>query len=194
MLAYRYGTVSEEPSLNTKRHEHTATRLNDGRVFISGGSSGGYIRKSTEMFEPAWAEVGPMKAPRYGHQATLIDGNQVLVGNVTGPTAEIYEPDSRKFVDTENAMVQWRISHTATALQDGTVLLAGGYDHQWLPSKTAERYIPGQGFTTLSPMSFQRAEHTATLMDDGRRVLIAGGWKGLAKTEIYDPDTLNNSA
>jgi hypothetical protein len=79
--------------------------------------------------------------------------------------------------------------HTATALPDGTVLVAGGYDG----SATAEVYLPRSGkWRMVGNMSTSRVDFTATLLQDGT-VLAAGGWTGsgsLKTAEIYDPATL----
>lgn len=80
-----------------------------------------------------------------------------------------------------------RAYHAATLLQDGRVLITGGY------GKTAEIYNPKTGkFTRAHDMTTMRFRHTATLLKDGR-VLIAGGndrlFHDTASAEIYDPRT-----
>ena len=97
-------------------------------------------------------------------------------------------------------MTQPRALHTATLLQDGKVLLAGGGAMDALG--TAELYDPATGtFTETGSLTTGRGMHTATLLTDGR-VLIVGGIGGefdvsgssdsskpLPTAELYDPAT-----
>ena len=85
-----------------------------------------------------------------------------------------------------------RAAHTATALPDGRVLVAGGFVEKG-SAKGAEVYDSRAGrFSSLPPMITTRHSHTATLLHDGR-VLIVGGYGDgtatLATAEIFDPAT-----
>jgi hypothetical protein len=95
---------------------------------------------------------------------------------------------------------------TATLLQNGKVLIAGGSPESSVDSSavtdSAELYDPTTGkFTPTGSMVTGRMSATATLLSDGR-VLIAGGWGCLTKAcnpegeegylksaELYDPGT-----
>ena len=159
--------------------------------------------------------LATMNQTRAGHTATLLPNGKVLVaGGLTHPItgADIYLNSSELFdpaaggniLSTTIPQGTWSTTtaqmasnlayHTATLLQDGTVLVCGG---TFGPGtlNTAEIYNPGIAGTASSgtwtpvtaPMAAYRAHHTATLLRDGR-VLI---WGGCAQTdptaEIYDP-------
>jgi hypothetical protein len=86
-----------------------------------------------------------------------------------------------------------RAAHTATALRDGTILIAGGFGDHGGAEPTAERFDPAtERFRATGSMSVGRYAHTATRLRDGR-VLVAGGYdadgRRLATAEIYDPAT-----
>jgi len=86
-----------------------------------------------------------------------------------------------------------RTSHSATLLQDGRVLVAGGGDLDGTALATAEVYDPAtRTWSATGSMEAGRMSHTATLLDDGR-VLVAGGvdadYRHVASAELYDPVT-----
>ncbi|MFN0058051.1 MAG: Kelch repeat-containing protein [Planctomycetota bacterium] len=90
------------------------------------------------------------------------------------------------------AMSANRAAHTATALRDGRVLIAGGFTEK-SSAKGAEFYEPEAGrFSFLPAMITTRHSHTATLLPDGK-VLITGGYgeatTTLATAEVFDPAT-----
>jgi hypothetical protein len=139
--------------------------------------------------------TGSMTTPRSGHTATLLNTGEALVAGgiasykvvgmppnlscvpVATNHADLFDPGTGTFTAT-GAMMTPRFSHTATALKDGTVLVAGG-------SPTAEIFNPATAaFTATGNMLSVRQNHTATLLPSGK-VLLAGG--GGATAELFDP-------
>ena len=134
------GTFSKTGSMKTGRYVHTATLLQDGRVLITGGRSPeSSVYASAEVYDPAtgrFSSTGTMDDGRQQHTATLLQDGRVLV---TGgywsdgqkwrvlSSTEIYDPATGTFAPT-GSMGTPRDDHTATLLDDGRVLIAGGED------------------------------------------------------------------
>lgn len=87
-------------------------------------------------------------------------------------------------------MTDFRNGHAASALEDGRVLVTGGFNGTQNLS-SAELYDPmAFGWVATVPMLEVRYTHTSTALNNGQ-VLITGGWDGAAtnhaSTELFDP-------
>ena len=205
------GTFSPAGSMTMSRTVHTATRLVDGRVLIVGGNRvGDQTTAGAELFDPktgTFSPTGSLTTARSFHTATLLaDGRVLIAGGDPDPwtfvratltSAEIYDPTSGTFSPT-GSMASARAAHTATLLPDGRVLITGGFDAATGPSigfATAEVYDPKTGtFSTTRSMTDARVYHTASLLADGRVLVLGGGGNYtdrtfLASAEVYDPKT-----
>jgi hypothetical protein len=112
-------------------------------------------------------------------------------GSGTAGTGTVTYNAAGTFTATGSMLVE-RYRHTATLLQSGSVLLAGGQNSTSV-SDTAEIYDPTTSSfsATAGKMSVPRDGHTATLLPSGK-VLIAGGINGdviSGTAELYDPST-----
>lgn len=122
-------------NMTIKRHKHAAVLLKDGRVLVAGGSDerdsrGAYT--SLEIFDPRSGEfkaAGQMRRARYklnGAIALLPNGTVLIAGGSDG--AEVFDPATGVTTETKGAFGSHRLFATATVLDDGRVLIVGGYD------------------------------------------------------------------
>jgi hypothetical protein len=87
-----------------------------------------------------------------------------------------------------------RYNHTATLLNDGRVLILGGYGLNNERLNSAEIFDPAVNTwrTVTATSAWPRVFHTATLLDDGRVLVIGGGLAfggTVDSAEIFDPAT-----
>jgi Bacterial Ig-like domain (group 3)/YDG domain/Galactose oxidase, central domain len=174
--------VQELGPLAVPRTAHAAIALADGRVLITGGrDAAGTILSAVEVFDPSQqtsTAIAPLAQARANHTATLLGDGRVLIAGGTGArgaltSAEIFDPSlpSPSFRLLPIQMSAARSGHTATLLNNGKVLIAGGDD-----AGSAETFDPvTETFSSqLLTMKAPRIGHTATLLPDDR-VLLAGG-------------------
>ena len=146
-----------------------------------------------------WTTTGSLNMARFGHTATLLQNGQVLVvgGNANGNTqtltlasAELYNPATGHWTVT-GSMATPRLGHTATLLQNGQVLVAGGFNFgTGNVASSAELYDPDTGtWSVTGSMTQARDNHAAILLQNGL-VLAAGGTRSsgvTATAELYNP-------
>jgi WD40 repeat protein len=183
------------------RSGHTATLLPDGKVLIVGGMRRNQdFYKSAELYDPATGKfqmTGEMSIGRVSHLALLLHSGKVLIaggwiGHGCTDSAELYDPANGKFTVLASKMATRRGDARATLLANGDVLITGGADHD-SPGGVASTEIFRAGTMTFQPaasMHFARVSHTATLLRDGRVLIVGGrGEKVDPVAEIYDPKT-----
>lgn len=139
---------------NTIGYESQATLLLDGKVLATGGNNDpgpAAIAETYDLATGLFASTGSMTEARANHTETLLsDGTALVTGGSSWTpyvqnfgmaytcciaTAELYDPSSSRFTAT-SSMVEGRAGHTATVLNNGEVLIAGGGD------ASAEIYAP----------------------------------------------------
>jgi hypothetical protein len=150
--------------------------------------------------------TGSMGTARRAHNANrLVDGRVLVAGgwNTNNATplssAEIFDQTANSGIGAyvaTGSMSSARTSHTASTLDDGRVLIVGGWDNNG-NLNSAEIFDPAQnanvgGFSATGSMSTVRSHHSAELLLDGT-VLISGGYGGagfpIASAEIFDPNS-----
>jgi hypothetical protein len=219
------GSFQPAGHMTVPREAHVAVLLLNGQVLIAGGGRGGmpggYISyQNGELFDPNTgsfnAIASPMHSDRVGPAAVLLqDGRALIVGGKSGKvltagrfggtrniasfaplnTAEYYDPESHSFIKAPDMSVPHYLG-TATLLNDGSVLVVGGWRQQGLVvigMREADLYDRNLGaFDKTSPTRVPRLEETSTLLGDGK-VLVAGGIDGMGNitgsVEFYVPET-----
>ena len=198
---------------------HTATRLANGEVLITGGEDVNKTPKSSAaLFIPGtetdtFVAVAAMAAPRRYHAAvSLADGRALIVGGEGGAgggaaatlaSGEYFDPVSRTFSTTAPSLNIPRKLHQMIGLRECNpaaaehFLVVGGYGADQVPVAEAEYYAPvtptvGVFSRTTGGMAKGRVRHALSCLPDGR-VLVTGGidpaGRILDTAEIYDPAT-----
>jgi hypothetical protein len=203
-------------SLLQGRFNHTATLLEDGRVFVAGGQSqdGSTPAGTWELWDPrtgAIADHGTLAKDRYDHAAVrLLDGRVLLVGgwrtervggrDVLGGTrsCELFDPSTGR--STETGALHGDASEVTTAalLLDGTGRVLVTNELPSAPGAAgaelgAELYDPAAGtWTQVEARGHSRAEHGMVALDGGK-VVVFGGFDEqttpLRSSEVFDPAT-----
>ena len=198
------------------RTEHSATLLQDGRVMVTGGMNEDLkIIGTTEIFDPEtgeWSEHESMRTVRRGHYTlSLPDGKVAVVGGI-GQTlgglgilanisavgallsTEIYDPRTDSW-SRSGDMLEGHSGGLAIVLDDGRVLIAGGYN-QAEGLASSEVFDPNTDeWSRTASMVRKTFANTAIVLADGT-VLFTGGF-GMSRTkggitpgsEVYDPET-----
>jgi hypothetical protein len=150
------GQFSPQGELAEGRAFAEATLLPDGRILIAGGSQWHErptALRSIEIYDPATGQsaiVGTLTIRRSHIQsAVLTDGRVLIAGGhnqVGGPwtpmqTAELVDPATGSAARTD-AMSRPRAEGASVRLQDGRILILGGFTTGLDILRTAETYVP----------------------------------------------------
>jgi WD40 repeat protein len=140
------GQFTPASSANMVRYKHTAVLLQDGNVLILGGSNhqdwnGKY--NSAEIYDvktKKFTEISTMNRERFklADAAVLLPNGNVLIGG-GNRQIEIFDAESQEFVLGDILDEDYYYS-VLTPLNDGSVLITGGYDGNILPSDKAWLY------------------------------------------------------
>jgi len=199
-------------SLSTQRFRHSMTTAPNGRIIITGGlnTSGSpavnnYL-SSVEIYSPSgdnYYQGSNLPEGRRGHfTAVLPNGNVLVAGGATGDntisttTKEYNTGDQRSNTFTATgSLTTARAYHTATLLNSGKFLIAGGYAGGSDYFAGCELYDPSTGtWSSTGSLTLGRRDHEAVLLPTGK-VLLTGGYNpggGTAikvNSELFNPTT-----
>ena len=177
--------------------------LLNGQVLIAGGNNG--ILSSAGLFNPLADTITRFtgsgqslsEARALPVAATLANGQVLIAGGYSGKylsSAELFSPATNTFMalaGPEQAMTEAREGAVAAALPNGEVLIAGGYNGNYLSS--AELFRPAtETFTKLTgsgqSLSEGRVLAFAATLPNGQVLIAAGESFGeLSSAELFVP-------
>jgi len=184
--------------------------LTNGNVMVAGGilSAGKLTAASTEVevYDPShdkWALLPPMPAPQYNATAALLaDGSILIAGGISTFSEDpLFNPplvtNAVLFDPAKDAWVKLppmpfaETGATATRLDDGRILVAGGFGDNSVLQAAAIFDPSTDSWAPTSPMRTPRSAAVSVLLKNGQ-VLVAGGSAGpgqpLSEAELYDPN------
>ncbi|MGH9845743.1 MAG: kelch repeat-containing protein [Blastocatellia bacterium] len=163
-----------------------------------------FLSVNVSAQQPGWSATGALGAARSQHTATLLtDGKVLVAGGIvsctpmcqTTDTTELYDPATGMWSKT-GTLPDPLGNHAAVRLQNGKVLVIGGYSRSGVLLRSANLYDPATGaWTPTGNLSNARQFHTAVLLPNGK-VLVTGGlllasgrFTPTNTAELYDPAT-----
>lgn len=203
------------PVISEATEGFTATLLNSDKVLIVGGRNAGYWPETNdaladvELFDPnreTWSAGACMNTKRASHSATKLANGKVLVvggANMSDfdlASAELYDPETDTWKSVANPREK-RLFHSGTLLKSGKVLIVGGtnWNLNGRLLANAELYdADNDRWSETGQLQGEYgkhagASHSATLLRDGKVLVIAAGPREdlVAKAELYDPVSNN---
>ena len=189
-------------ALRTPRSGHTATRLNDGRVFFYGGAQPGdsmavaeiYMNETDGTILPEAITNFQSWPNRYYHDAVaynngtkvMVTGGMIKTGDASGETLSAPVASSLMIDFTSNTFAQLdlqfpRAFHKIIRTVGDRLLVVGGVNGQQMNQEIKVLEVfDGSAFSALtykgSPifMSLPRFAHTVSLMRDGSVAAVGG--------------------
>lgn len=149
LLDPKTGVSTPTGGLTAPRYKHAAVRLADGRVLVVGGSDGrdraGKTR-ALEVYDPGtgrFTKVGETLQARFkitDAVVVLSSGRVLVIGGAERP--ELIDPHDWSARPVDFALGAPLNFATATALTNGDVLVAGGYDERTIDPTDRVWIIP----------------------------------------------------
>lgn len=187
------------------RGSHTATRLDDGRVLVTGGVAWDFIANDlapiadAEIYEPlsgVWTTTGAMVEARTGHTALLMPNGKVLVAggrdaNASLDTAEIFDPATETW-SAASPMAGARSGHDMIEAWNWAPMVAGGFLGATALSTTEVFDALTNTWTSVGNLATPRGLHRLAELPGKQILAISGrsftaGWT--PSIELYDPAT-----
>jgi len=165
-----------------------------GRVWVSGGTSGGTVSEALFAYDPAndtWTRMADMPLRRSAHVMVAVNDHLFVIGGVgEQPRVTLeYAPESDTWA--RRAPIAAEREHLSAAVVDGRVYVIGGRWANRGNVATVEEYDPASdSWQARAPMPTARGGLTAAAVDG--RIHVVGGEafdpnRTFPEHEVYDP-------
>jgi hypothetical protein len=175
------GRSSPASPMIHRRYQHRAVPLGPDSILITGGAGDAESRRTAEIFDvktKTFTLAGRMHIDRVIHTSTVLaDGRVFTFSNNAG---EIFDPAARQFSLAPGAAPpNIRDEHTATLLEDGSVLIVGGGMPEFSEDVLGAPVLFHPLTNTYTDLNLynelvNRAGHAAVRLRNGQ-VLLTGG-------------------
>lgn len=200
-------TWKPERPLDVARWLHAAVRTSEGDVVVVGGRSNagqqgkgpGVSIADVEKFDVksgTWQTLPPMSEPRQRTAvvAEAADGGVIVIGGQTATSstnyAETWAPGLTEWKPFDNHLSMSLSSHTGTRLPSGDLVVIGGEPPNAVDTTRVQRWlIESKQWCLAGELADGRKLHTATLLNDGRVLVVGGTSSGLPErsAELWAP-------
>lgn len=200
-------TWQVEKPLAVARWLHAAVLTSDGDVVVVGGRSNagqqgkgpGESIAQVERFDVksgTWLMLPPMNEPRQRTAvvAEATDGGVIVIGGQTATSstnyAETWAPGLTAWKPFENHLSMSLSSHSGTRLPNGDLVVIGGEPPNQVDTTRVQRWLTASKQWCLAgELLTGRKMHTATLLNDGRVLVVGGTSSGLPErsAELWAP-------
>ncbi|MSQ37595.1 MAG: kelch-like protein [Chloroflexi bacterium] len=151
--------------------------------------------------QPQWSDAATLDGPRTYAQAALVANGRILIeggldrdaAGVVRTRSELFDPRTGRAtpLDTPDGGRLWQ---SLTVLPNDLVISVGGVSRGqnggWTTQAVATAFDPwSSGYVRISQPVNARSDHGATVLHDGR-LLVVGGHDGprfIRAVEVYDP-------
>jgi hypothetical protein len=161
------------------------TLMNDGRVLVVGGFT--TYQRSAEIYEPtsgSWTATAGLDSDRVDEQTAVLlkDGRVLSIGGRPTSSA-LFDPTKGTWASTGPLGASYLDLLVSIALPDGRVFMAGGG-----PTAAAHMFDPAtNAWTDLGAIEGARFVRSASLLPDGRVLVVTYDTSGRPGAVLYDP-------
>jgi len=198
------GEAVDHGAMSTPRYGHRAVSTGEGEVLICGGYRSGEAWDRTtgecELFTDGHGQaVGSMTVDRGNFGLAAFPGGVVAFGGSTQPegqeptaldTAEVYDAGEDVWTPVEARMTAARDHVRSLTLDDGRVLVCGGYDTSGVPLSSCEAFDPATlAFVPLpdAVVPGGRADFGLVALDGGLVLLTGGEGEEAEASYLFNP-------